>query len=90
MHVRRFALSSATATINETITRTYLGQNRDTNHLQVIISYNDTEIIDQQKIFTHGTKEHDYYFDKMTGMIFEYKYEETHTSPQTAPIDQPL
>jgi len=56
--------------VNETVTRTYKEGSRQTNHLKL-------EYVQNSSDATVGefTRTYDYYFDKNTGALVEYKYE---------------
>jgi hypothetical protein len=61
-------------TINETVIRNYLGEDRETNHL--MITYQENGIT--------GTV--DRYFDRKTGMLVELRDETSYVNPDTTII----
>jgi len=63
-----------TITINETVVRNYLGEDRETNHL--IFTYQENGIT--------GTV--DRYFDRETGMLVELRDETSYVNPDTTII----
>lgn len=58
--------------INETVTRTYKDGSRQTNHLRLEYVENSTDVGEYNRIY-------EYYFDKNTGALVEYKYEFSYT-----------
>ncbi len=63
-----------TITINETVVRNYLGEDRETNHL----------MLDFQENGNTGTL--DRYFDRETGMLVELRDETSYVNPDTTII----
>jgi hypothetical protein len=58
--------------INETVTRTYKGGARETNHLNVEFTGNSSDVGEFSTVY-------DYYFDKSTGVLVEYTSELSYT-----------
>ena len=62
--------------IDETIVRTYLDGERETNHLNMTRKWNITRYIDSLTVNGTGQAFINYYWDRSTGILVEHSYEE--------------
>jgi hypothetical protein len=66
------------STVNETITRDYLGGERETNHLMLTLQQYDSSDPTHTSLYTEKS---DIYFDKQTGMLVELRDDDFYSNP---------